>query len=69
MALFYICLFFLSFFQDEKKSTILGNEVLAVDIGAPVANLTNKISVNLLNATYVSKKTLKRSVLNVDHLY
>ncbi|CAK6975987.1 adhesion G-protein coupled receptor G6-like isoform X2 [Scomber scombrus] len=43
---------FLNLEEDEKNSTILGNEVLAVEIGAHVANLTDKISVNVRNTTY-----------------
>ncbi|XP_056219343.1 adhesion G protein-coupled receptor G3-like isoform X2 [Seriola aureovittata] len=43
---------FLNLGQDESKSTVLGNEVLAVEMGATILNLTEKININFWNMSY-----------------
>ncbi|XP_030577852.1 adhesion G-protein coupled receptor G2-like [Archocentrus centrarchus] len=37
---------------DEKNSTVLGDEILAVEMGAEIANLTDKININFKSVTY-----------------
>ncbi|XP_042359741.1 adhesion G-protein coupled receptor G2-like [Plectropomus leopardus] len=43
---------FLNMTSDEKNSTVLGNEVLAVEMGTGIANLTNKIRIRFCNIKY-----------------
>ncbi|KAM6991739.1 adhesion G protein-coupled receptor G3-like [Tautogolabrus adspersus] len=38
--------------KDELNSTILGNEVLAVEMGANICNLKSKVSIHFVNVTY-----------------
>ncbi|XP_034555674.1 adhesion G-protein coupled receptor G5-like [Notolabrus celidotus] len=38
--------------KDEKNSTLLGNEVVAVEMGVPICNLTDKIQLNFRNMEY-----------------
>ncbi|XP_034436002.1 adhesion G-protein coupled receptor G2-like [Hippoglossus hippoglossus] len=38
--------------QDKKHSTVFGNEVLGVEMGTMVANLTESIGINFRNVTY-----------------
>lgn len=54
---FVILFFFFFFLQDENSSTILGNEVIAVEMGTTIRNLTDKISVSFRNMKFVSKTT------------
>lgn len=42
------------FFQDDLNSTVLGNEILALEMGATVTKLTDKININFWNMKYVS---------------
>lgn len=44
------------FFQGDMNCTVLNDEVLAVEVGYPVTNLTDKIAVNFRKLSYVSKK-------------
>uniref|UniRef100_UPI0037E72C3B adhesion G-protein coupled receptor G5-like n=1 Tax=Semicossyphus pulcher TaxID=241346 RepID=UPI0037E72C3B len=43
---------FLNMAKDEKNSTVLGNEVLAVEMGTNICNLTDKICINFWNIEY-----------------
>jgi len=56
-------------FQDELNSTVLGDEVLAVEMGTTISNLTDKMSIHFRNVTYVStKKCLVEDILEfVNH--
>ncbi|XP_062266736.1 uncharacterized protein LOC133973102 [Platichthys flesus] len=38
--------------QDEKSSTVLGDEVLGVEMGTVIENLTDPIGINFLNMIY-----------------
>lgn len=60
---FVILFFFFFFLQDENSSTILGNEVIAVEMGTTIRNLTDKISVSFRNMKFVSKTTKNASSL------
>ncbi|XP_032399623.1 adhesion G protein-coupled receptor G3 isoform X2 [Etheostoma spectabile] len=43
---------FLNLTSDEKNSTVLGNEVIAVEMGTTITNLTDKMKINFLNMKY-----------------
>ncbi|XP_031178232.2 adhesion G-protein coupled receptor G2-like [Sander lucioperca] len=43
---------FLNLALDKKNSTVLENEVLAVEMGTTITNLTDKMQINFLNMTY-----------------
>ncbi|XP_017267320.1 adhesion G-protein coupled receptor G2 [Kryptolebias marmoratus] len=49
---FVAVLRFLNMTQDENNSTVLGNEVLAVDMGAEIKNLTDSINVTFKEISY-----------------
>ncbi|TNN22785.1 hypothetical protein EYF80_067099 [Liparis tanakae] len=46
--------------SDEKNSTLLGNEVFAVEMGVTIADLTDKIHINYKSNTSVSRKTVNK---------
>lgn len=52
----------LPLFQDTLNSTILGNEVLAVEMGASITNLSDPISITFRNMKYVSFKNKKCTI-------
>ncbi|XP_028460215.1 adhesion G-protein coupled receptor G2 [Perca flavescens] len=43
---------FLNLASDMKNSTVLGNEVLAVEMGTTITNLTDKMQIHFWNMTY-----------------
>ncbi|CAJ1078345.1 adhesion G-protein coupled receptor G5-like [Xyrichtys novacula] len=43
---------FMNMAKDERNSTVLGNEVLAVEMGTIIRNLTDRIEINVWNAVY-----------------
>ncbi|XP_039981894.1 adhesion G-protein coupled receptor G2-like [Xiphias gladius] len=43
---------FLNLAQDDLNSTVLGNEILALEMGATVTKLTDKININFWNMKY-----------------
>ncbi|XP_013870860.1 G-protein coupled receptor 64 [Austrofundulus limnaeus] len=43
---------FLNMSQDEKNSTVLGNEVLGVEMGTHIKNLTDKINITFKTISY-----------------
>ncbi|XP_039637368.1 adhesion G-protein coupled receptor G6-like [Perca fluviatilis] len=43
---------FLNLASDMKNSTVLGNEVLAIEMGTTITNLTDKMQINFWNMTY-----------------
>lgn len=45
-------------FQDEKNSTVLGDEIIALEMGADIANLTSEINIHFKDITYVSDKVV-----------
>lgn len=51
------CYYFvvIPFFQERTNSDVLGNEVLAIEMGTIIGNLTEKISINFRNMKHVSK--------------
>ncbi|XP_054910446.1 adhesion G-protein coupled receptor G2-like isoform X2 [Poeciliopsis prolifica] len=49
---FVAVLRFLNLTQDEMNSTVLYNEVVAVEMGAQIKNLTDTISINFKNAEF-----------------
>ncbi|XP_035474445.2 adhesion G-protein coupled receptor G2-like isoform X2 [Scophthalmus maximus] len=49
----YVAMFrLLNMAQDERNSTVLGDEVLAVEMGAEITNLTQQINIHFRNMTY-----------------
>ncbi|KAG7236113.1 hypothetical protein INR49_001337 [Caranx melampygus] len=44
---------FLNMGQDEQNSTVLGDEVVAVEMGRTIKNLTDTININFLETDYV----------------
>lgn len=46
-----------SFFKD-MNSSVLGGEVLAIEMGGPITNLTDQISINFRNTKQVSMTQL-----------
>ncbi|XP_045917370.1 adhesion G-protein coupled receptor G2-like [Micropterus dolomieu] len=49
---FAVLMRFTNLAKDAKNSMVLGNEVLAVEMGANITNLTDKININFQNLTY-----------------
>lgn len=49
---FAVVLRILNISQDENNSTVLGDEVLAIDLGAEIKNLTDTININFINVTF-----------------
>ncbi|XP_059211816.1 adhesion G-protein coupled receptor G2-like [Centropristis striata] len=43
---------FFNLTSDENNSTILGNEILAVEMGTTIANLTDKMTISFQNVSY-----------------
>ncbi|XP_047429062.1 adhesion G-protein coupled receptor G2-like [Mugil cephalus] len=43
---------FINMAEDEKNSTVLGDEVLAIEMGTKIANLTDTININFKNMKY-----------------
>lgn len=43
-------------FQDEKKSIVLNGEVVGIEIGAHIANLTDTIDIEYRNVDKVREK-------------
>ncbi|XP_038583654.1 uncharacterized protein LOC119909480 [Micropterus salmoides] len=51
-VVFAVLMRFTNLAKDAKNSMVLGNEVLAVEMGANITNLTDKININFQNLTY-----------------
>ncbi|XP_026174448.1 adhesion G-protein coupled receptor G2-like isoform X2 [Mastacembelus armatus] len=43
---------FINMAKDELNSTVLGNEILAIELGTTITNLTDKININFQNMKY-----------------
>ncbi|KAG7222698.1 hypothetical protein INR49_026307 [Caranx melampygus] len=50
--------------QDEQNSTVLGDEVVAVEMGRTIKNLTDTININFLETDYTPPDEISSSDLN-----